>query len=332
MSFLYPQHSSCRKTGGYAKDSRLTTHNSRLEGGPPIGDLAQLFVDGLVTGAILAIAAVGVSLIYGILRLVNFAHGDYLTWGAYAALVADTTVHFGMAFATVVAMAATALLAVVLEFVLWRPMRRRRAGLLSMFITAIGLALVLRQSIFLVAGAQSRSYLVDQFSVYELGPVRVSASQLIAIVVSVVAILLVGLLLSRTDVGRWMRAYSDNPELASVAGVNSDRVILYTWILAGALAGLAGELEGLVQSAFDPNMGWTLLLPIFAAVVLGTIGSAYGALLGGLLLGIVMEVSTWSNLAGGVPPNYKFVVAFVALILVLLFRPQGLLGRRMRAV
>jgi branched-subunit amino acid ABC-type transport system permease component len=229
-------------------------------------------------------------------------------------------------------MAATALLAVALEFALWRPMRWRRAGLLSLFITAIGLALVLRQSIFLAAGAGSRSYAVDQFSVYQLGPVRASASQLTAIALSVVAIVLVGLLLSRTDVGRWMRAYADNSQLASVAGIDADRVVLYTWILAGALAGLAGELEGLVQSAFDPNMGWTLLLPIFAAVVLGTIGSAYGALLGGLLLGVVMEVSTWSDLAGGVPPNYKLVVAFVALILVLLFRPQGLLGRRMRAV
>jgi branched-subunit amino acid ABC-type transport system permease component len=275
---------------------------------------------------------VGVSLVYGILRLVNFAHGDYLTFGAYAALLADVTLHLGMIVATVFAMVATALLSVVLELVLWRPMRRRRAGLLTMFITAIGLALVLRQSILLVAGAASQSYLVDQFSVYRIGPVRISVSQLIAIVLSVVAILLTGLLLARTDIGRCMRAYSDNPQLAAVAGVNSERIVLYTWILAGALAGLAGELEGLVLAAFDPNMGWSLLLPIFAAVVLGTIGSAYGALLGGLVLGIVMEVSTWSSLDGGVPPSYKLVVAFVALILVLLFRPQGLLGRRLRAV
>jgi branched-subunit amino acid ABC-type transport system permease component len=273
-----------------------------------------------------------VSLVYGILRLVNFAHGDYLTFGAYAALLADVTLHLGMIVATVFAMVATALLSVVLELVLWRPMRRRRAGLLTMFITAIGLALVLRQSILLVAGAASQSYLVDQFSVYQIGPVRISASQLIAIALSVVAILLTGLLLARTDIGRRMRAYSDNPQLAAVAGVNSERIVLYTWILAGALAGLAGELEGLVQASFDPNMGWSLLLPIFAAVVLGTIGSAYGALLGGLVLGIVMEVSTWSSLDGGVPPSYKLVVAFVALILVLLFRPQGLLGRRLRVV
>ena len=289
-------------------------------------------MDGLVTGSILAIAAVGVSLIYGILRLVNFAHGDYLTFGAFAGLAADSALHVGMAVATVIAMLATVLLAVALELVLWRPMRGRRAGLLSTFITAIGLALVLRQSLFLSAGAQSRSYAVDQFSVYQLGPVRLPQSQLVAVVVSMAAVILVGLLLARTDIGRRMRAFADNPQLASVAGVDADRIVLYTWILAGALAGLAGVMEGLVQGAFDPNMGWSLLLPIFAAVVLGTIGSAYGALLGGLVLGIAMEVSTWSGLDGGVPANYTYVVAFVALILVLLVRPQGLLGRRLRTV
>jgi branched-subunit amino acid ABC-type transport system permease component len=297
-----------------------------------IDELLQLLVDGLVTGAILAIAAVGVSLVYGILRLVNFAHGDYLTFGAYAALLADVTLHLGMIVATLFAMVATAVLAVVLELVLWRPMRRRRAGLLTMFITAIGLALILRDSILLGAGAASQSYLVDQFSVYKIGPIRISGSQLIAIAIAVVAIVLVGLVLARTDVGRQMRAYSDNPQLAAVAGVNSERVVLYTWILGGALAGLAGELQGLVQASFDPNMGWSLLLPIFAAVVLGTIGSAYGALLGGFILGIAMEVSTWSSLGGGLPPSYREVVAFVVLILVLLGRPQGLLGRRLRAV
>jgi branched-subunit amino acid ABC-type transport system permease component len=211
-------------------------------------------------------------------------------------------------------------------------MRRRRAALLSTFITAIGLALVLRQSIFLAAGAQSRSFSIDEFTVYQIGPIRLAQSELIAIVVSLVAIGLVGLLLARTDIGRRMRAYADNPQLASVAGIDADRVVLITWILAGALAGLAGVMQGLVQSAFDPNMGWTLLLPIFAAVVLGTIGNAYGALLGGLALGIAMEVSTWSALDGGIPTNYTYVVAFVALILVLLFRPQGLLGRRLRTV
>lgn len=300
-------------------------------GGFSLTELLQLIVDGLVTGAVLAIAAVGVSLVYGILRLVNFAHGDYLTFGAYAAL-ATTGLGLGMIGATVVAVAATALLAVLLQRLLWGPLRRRRAGLLSNFLAAVGLALVLRHLIFFAAGAASRSYPVNQFSVETLGPIRVSASQLLAIALSVVAIALVGLLLARTTIGRRMRAFADNPELASIAGIDADRVVLATWVLAGALAGLAGELQGLIQGAFDPNMGWTLLLPIFAAVVLGTIGSAYGALAGGFVLGLVMELSTWSRLFGGVPSAYKYVVAFTLLILILLVRPQGLLGRRARGL
>ncbi|PZR70300.1 MAG: branched-chain amino acid ABC transporter permease [Candidatus Dormiibacter spiritus] len=296
-----------------------------------MSELPQLIVDGLVSGAVLAIAAVGVSLVYGILHLVNFAHGDYLTFGAYAGL-GVTALGLSMVVATVVAVAATAALAVGLQLVLWGPVRRRRAGLLSSFITAIGLALVLRHAIFLVVGAGSRAYPVDQFSVERLGPVRVSISQLIAISLSIVAIAVIGVLLARTSIGRSMRAFADNPELAAVAGVDVGRIVLATWLVAGALAGLAGELQGLIQGAFDPNMGWNLLLPIFAAVVLGTIGNAYGALLGGFVLGLVMELSTWSVLGGGIPASYKYVVAFLALILMLLVRPQGLLGRRARAL
>jgi neutral amino acid transport system permease protein len=295
-----------------------------------VTQLAQLLVDGLVTGAVLAIAAVGVSLVYGILRLVNFAHGDYLTFGAYAGLLVARP-GAGMIVATAVAVGATALLAVALELALWGPMRRRRAGLLSTFITAIGLALVLRDLILLGAGAGSRHYPVNPFAVAALGPLRVSVSQLIAIGLSLVAIAGVGLLLARTNLGRQMRALADNVELAAVAGVDVRRVVLVTWLLAGGLAGLAGELQGLIQGAFDPNMGWTLLLPIFAAVVLGTIGNPYGALLGGLALGLVMELSTWSALGGGLPASYQYVVAFAALVALLLLRPQGLLGRRARS-
>jgi len=157
--------------------------------------------------------------------------------------------------------------------------------------------------------------------------VRLSGAQAIAIVVAVVAIALVGLLLSSTTLGRTMRAVADDRALAAVAGIDTGRVVLATWVLSGLLAALAGVLAGLVQSTFDPNFGFTLLLPVFAAVVLGGIGNPYGALAGGFLLGIVTELSTWDSLGGGVDPVYKPVVAFAVLIVVLLARPQGLLGR-----
>jgi branched-subunit amino acid ABC-type transport system permease component len=203
----------------------------------------------------------------------------------------------------------------------------RNAGFMSLFLVSVGLALVLRHVIYLVAGPQPRTYDVDPYKVYVIGSARLSGAQGIAVVVAAAGIALVGLVLARTGVGRMMRAVADDRSLAAVAGVRTGRVIVVTWILSGLLAGLAGVLAGLIQTSFDPQLGFTLLLPIFAAVVLGGIGSVYGALAAGLALGLAMEVSTWSELAGGVNPTYKPVVAFSALILVLLLRPQGLFGR-----
>ena len=139
--------------------------------------------------------------------------------------------------------------------------------------------------------------------------------------------LAVGLLLSRTRVGKSMRALANEPELAAVSGINTDRVAVYTWALAGGLAGLAGILFGLLQGTFNPELGWAVLFLIFTAVILGGIGSAYGALIGGLVVGLLMELSTWSGLLGGLDPRFKPVVAFVTLILLLLYRPQGIFGK-----
>src|SRR5215203_2350694 len=258
----------------------------------------QLVANGLVTGAVLAIAAVGVSLIYGILGLVNFAYGDVMTFGAFVAVLCNGRLGMGMVVAAVLAMVSTAILSLSLDGVLWRPLRARRAGFMSLFLASIGLALVLRQAIFLVSGPQPRSYDVDPYKVYVLGSVRLSGAQAIAVTVAAAAIVAVALVLGTTSVGRTMRAVADDRALAAV-----------------------------VQSSFDPNFGFSLLLPVFAAVLLGGIGSASGALFGGLLLGLATEVSTWAGFHGGVNPIYKPVVAFAVLIAVLLVRPQGLLGR-----
>jgi len=292
-----------------------------------VKELVQLLANGVVSGSIIALAAVGISLVYGILRIVNFAHGDYLAFGAFAALLVNVTWGGSMVLATVFAVLATAALSIALELVLWRPMRRKGAGVFTLFVTGIGLALVLRHLLFLVATAEQRRYDVDVFQVYDIGGIRLSQSQLIGVGLSLVSLLLIALLLARSSIGKAMRAVSDDVDLAAIAGVNVDRIVLFTWILAGALAGLGGVLAGLLQSAFDPNVGFVLLLPVFAAVVLGGIGSAYGALVGGVGLGIAMELSTWDALAGGLSPVWKPVVAFAVLTAVLLFRPQGLFGR-----
>jgi neutral amino acid transport system permease protein len=287
----------------------------------------QLLANGLVTGSVIALAAAGVSIVYGILRLVNFAYGDYMTFGAFVAVYFNVTLELPIVTAAILAMLATALLSVALDFALWRPVRARNAGFMSLFLVSIGLALVLRHVIYLVAGPQPRTYTVDPYKVYVIGSTRLSGAQGIAIVVASIGIVVLGVLVAKTGVGRMMRALADDLPLAAISGVRTSRVILAAWIVSGLLAGLAGVLAGLVQTSFNPQLGFTLLLPIFAAVVLGGIGSVYGALVGGLALGLVMELSTWPELGGGVNPTYKPVVAFATLIVVLLLRPQGLFGK-----
>lgn len=290
-------------------------------------EFVQLLVNGVVTGSVIALAAVGISLVYGILRIVNFAHGDYLTFGAYAAFLVNVTWGVNIVVGTLAAILATAVLSIALEGVVWKPMRRKGAGLFTLFVTGIGLALVLRHVLFLVASAEPRTYSVDVLQVYDIFGVRLSKTQIVAVAIALVALVVVAVLLVRTAIGKWMRAVSDDADLAAISGVDVDRVVRFTWLLAGALAGLGGVLAGLLAAAFDPNLGFTLLLPIFAAVVFGGIGSAYGALAGGLSLGIAMELSTWEGFAGGLSPVWKPVVAFVLLIAVLVARPTGLFGK-----
>ena len=288
---------------------------------------AQLFANGLVTGSVIAIAAVGVSIVYGILRLVNFAYGDLMAFGALAAYAFNGPLGLSLVVSTILAMGATAALSLLLDVALWRPLRHRRAGFMSLFLASIGLALVLRQALLLAYGPQPQQYRVDPYKVHVLGSVRLSQAQFITILTAGAIIVAVGLFLSRTTIGRTMRALADDRSLAAVAGVDVGRGIGLTWVLSGMLAAVAGILAGLAQTTFDPNFGFQLLLPIFAAVVLGGIGSAYGALAGGLTLGLAMELSTWPPFFGGVDPVYKPVVAFVVLAAALLVRPQGFFGR-----
>jgi len=287
--------------------------------------LAQLLVNGVITGSILALAAVGATLIFGIQRIANFAQGDFLTIGAYAAFVVNVVLGLNLLLAALGAMGAVALFGVAAHFGLFRPLRGR--GTVAIALVSVGLGLLIRNVIFIVAGSQIRQFNVNQSEVVTVGVVRLSPGQAVAVAVALVVAPLVALFLARTRVGKQMRAVADNRDLASVSGIDVERIGVYVWILAGGLAGLAGVMLGLSQGVFDPNMGLGPLFLIFTAVVLGGIGSAYGALVAGLALGLAMELSTWDALFGGLDSKYKPVLAFVVLILLLLYRPQGLFGQ-----
>ena len=279
-------------------------------------------INGLSSGGIYALGAIGLSLVYGILKLVNFAHGDFITLGGFVAFAINVSAGMPLAVAFLGAIVAVAALGLVLEFTIWAPMRRRGAGVMQLLLLSIGLAFVIRNLILFEWGGEDRGLDVDQFQSWNLfGDVTISAIQVTVIATAAVVLVLVATMLRVTLIGKTMRALSDSFDLAEVSGVNTRRVVIYTWLLAGSLAGLAGVLAA-IYTTLTPNTGWFLLLPIFAAVVLGGIGSAYGALLGGVTLGLVQE---WSTML--VRPTYKEAIGFLVLILVLIARPQGIFGQ-----
>jgi neutral amino acid transport system permease protein len=276
---------------------------------------------GLSTGSIYALGAVGLTLVYGILKLVNFAHGDFLTFGAYMAFVVNVLWGAPLIVAILFAMATTALLGVALERVMWRPMRQRGAGMLQLLLMSIGLALVIRYSLQFFYGTELRSLDVNKTATIDFLGLSMGRTQGIVILISFAVLLATGLMLRYTLLGKRMRALSDSIELAETSGIDTGRVITWTWIFAGAFAGLAGVFLAAVTQ-IQPELGFELLLPIFAAVVLGGIGDAFGALAGGILLGLVVE---WSGLY--IASGLKVAVAFIVLILVLIVRPQGIFGK-----
>jgi len=289
-----------------------------------VDELLQTTVNGLASGSIYALGAIGLSLVYGILKLVNFAHGDFMTLGGYVAFVINVEAGMPLPVAAIAAIAAIAALGLVTEEVIWRPMRRRGAKVLQLLLLSIGLAFVLRNLILFGWSGQERALEVDNVNAWDVGPVRLSELQLIVIATAAVVLVLVGLMLRYSILGKSMRALSDSFDLAEVSGIDTRRVVTYTWVLAGGLAGLAGVLAAIFTS-LTPNTGWLLLLGIFAAVILGGIGNPFGALAGGLFLGLVQE---WSTMAFA--PTYKEAIGFVLLILALLLRPTGLFGHAAR--
>lgn len=290
--------------------------------------LPQTLANGIKLAMIIAITSIGLSLIYGTTGLSNFAHGEIVSFGALAAFVVNSDIGWHVIPATIIAIALTALAGALFERAVWRPLRRRGVSLTSMMVVSIGIALAVRYVYLFIFGGDLRSYqqYTLQTDLVSLGPIDFPPRTWLVITISAVVIVAVAMFLLRTRFGKAIRAVSDNPSLASASGIDTDRVILVVWTLGGGLAGLGGVLYGLEYS-IRWDMGFTLLLLMFAAITLGGLGNPFGALVGSLVIGVFVELWTW------VVPNandLKSVGALVGMILVLLVRPQGLLGRKER--
>jgi neutral amino acid transport system permease protein len=319
-----------RVFGGFAQRALfpLTTGDEGGSGGIDWERLLNLFVSGIRFGLIVGLCSVGLSVIYGTTGLVNFAHGELVTFGALVAFYFNSMTsgpQLSLWIAGIIGVLATGALGAGLELGLWRPMERRRSGAVARMLASIGLALFLRylyQVIFLGAPRAFRQYSAQ--SPFDIGPLSFPPRDYAVAGIALVTLLVVGVVLRRTRAGTAVRAVSDERDLASASGIDVKRVVLSVWVAGAMLAGLGGVLLAVSQSA-QWNLGFRLLLTMFAAIVLGGLGSAYGAMAGGLIVGIASQVSTY-----WLPADFQFAVALVILILVLMVRPQGLLGVKER--
>ncbi len=279
-------------------------------------DLLQLLVFGIVFGSILTLGAIGVSLIFGILRFAHFAHGDMMTVGAYFALIFVAQIGWPIYMALPAAMIGAALLAILIDQSVYR--RLRRTAPVILLISSFGMALLLRAAVQLIWGTDNQVYQPGINVPYVVFDIRIKPDHLVIVGASVILVFAFHLFLKMTRMGKAMRAMSDNVDLARVSGIDSERVVIWTWVIGGALAAAAGVLLAL-DTRLNPQLGWNVLLPVFAATIVGGIGRVYGAIAGGMFIGIATELSTAVIL-----PAYKPAVAFTLMVLVLILRPRGL--------
>ncbi|MGD9053585.1 MAG: branched-chain amino acid ABC transporter permease, partial [Desulfobacterales bacterium] len=287
-------------------------------------------------GSIISLGAIGLTLVYGIVRFANFAHGDLMSTGAYIALlmvtwvltwIPDTTfgqLSFGwrMLIAFPVAMFVVACVAIAIDRILYQRFRAKKSHAVLMMMSSLGAAFILRMLILIFWGADSLFYrpgILRPALELPLG-VKIRPDQILILVTVFSLVISLHLFLQKTKFGKAMRATADNMELALVSGIDTERVIILTWGIGGALAAAGGILYA-IDVQIHPYMGWNFLIPLFAATILGTVGNIYGALVGGLVIGVAQQVST-----AFLMPTYKPAVAFMLMILILLVRPKGIFG------
>ena len=281
------------------------------------------FSQGLLLGLLLALASIGLSLIYGTTGLSNFAHAEQVTLGGLMAYVFSIVLGFNFIVATIIAVLICAASGYLQDMLIWKPLRRRGLGLTQQMVVTIGLSLALEYVYQYFFGSQVLP--VTTTVQRTTGPLDLTPDSYIAMAISVVVLVLIGLILTRTRIGRATRAVSDNRALAAASGIDVDRIVRLVWTVSMGLAGLSGVLYALVNGGIQWSTGVQLLLLIFSAVTLGGLGTAFGALVGSIVIGVVVQMSSLV-----LSQNLKYATALVILIIVLLFRPQGILGRRER--
>ena len=281
--------------------------------------MLQTTFNGVVTGVIMALPALAVTLLFGVLKFPNFAVGAMMTVAAYLAFALNAQLGWPLAAAAVAAALAMGMVCIGIDHLTFKPLRER--GAITLMVASLGLGFILENVARFAYGNSARSFAIELARPFRVADVRMNYEQMITIAVSSAAMIAMYVLLTRLPMGRAMRAVADNPSLALVRGIESPRVIRWTWFLAGVLLALGGVLIGM-DRALEPPMGSNYLISVFAAAILGGLGSPLGAFVGALVIGVVSELSTLV-----IAPNYRIGVPLVAIAIILVFRPQGLFGQ-----
>jgi branched-chain amino acid transport system permease protein len=285
-----------------------------------LSDIAQLALNGIMAGAILAVPSIGLTAIYSVLRFPNFAVASHATIGAFAGYCANVWLGLPLVPAAVIAFLATGAVGVASDTLVLRPLRP--AGLITTTIASVALTIALENLVRLGFGNALRNYDLPIMRDWRIGGIRVGPQQLEDLAIAAAAVAALFGFLAFTRLGKAMRAVADNPTLASLKGIDADRIGHIVNFVAMGLAGLGGMLLGL-DTSIDPLTGFRAILTIFAAAVVGGLGSIPGAVVGALAIGVAEELSQLA-----LPPDYRTVVGFIAILLVLSFRPRGILGAR----
>ena len=297
--------------------------------------------NGLLLGIIISVASVALSLLYGVTRIVNFAHGEIIALGAIATLFLSSPIDYRFLFldrfaplglnfviSCLLAVLICGLFGGLLELLLFRPLRKSNVGNIAVLVVTIGLSIFIRHLYLLFATGRVQNFPLElqrrqTYLFFDMTP-----RNLKVLIIGIFVMVLIGLLLTYTKLGKAMRAVRDSEELSSVSGINSDNIILITWISSSMLAGLAGVFQAIINDV-RWNMGFLILLLIFAGTVLGGIGTSFGAMVGGFIIGILVQVSVGLPFMEG-HTEAKNAVALGIMIVILLFRPQGIFGKKER--
>ena len=284
----------------------------------------QQLINGISLGSIYALVALGYTMIYGIIKLINFAHGDIYMLGAYFGFIATTMFGFSFIPAILFSMACAALAGIIIERVAYRPMRN--APRIAILLTAIGVSFFLEYSMILIATPQPRTFpAVFEATIYHFGPLVVNSQQIVILISALILMAVLTYIVQNTKAGKAMRAVSFDADAARLMGINIDRVISMTFALGSALAAAGGVLVGIYYNSIDPLMGMVPGIKAFVAAVLGGIGIIPGAMLGGIILGVVEAM-----VSGFFSSTFRDAAAFAILILILLYKPAGILGKNVR--